>query len=147
MDETSITEYITGTLGRVDTVDANGDRFFFYDPGDGLPPDHMWPFATLVTSDFNDTASNLNRPGVYRLNIGVSKQTFGSLFGSESNPADVGDESGYDFTVLDQLMPHPVYGKMYWVCVLNPGTATFESVQRLLAEAYGMAVARHTKKG
>ena len=52
------------------------------------------------------------------------------------------DAVGYDFTALDRMMPHPVYGKMYWVCVLNPSIATFERVQSLLAEAYDLAAKR-----
>jgi len=32
-------------------------------------------------------------------------------------------------TALDQLMPHPVYGRMFWVCVLNPSDVTFQKVQ------------------
>jgi hypothetical protein len=43
-------------------------------------------------------------------------------------------------------MPHPVYGKMYWVCVLNPSAATFEAVKPLLAEAYQAAAGRHAKR-
>jgi hypothetical protein len=45
-------------------------------------------------------------------------------------------------------MPHPVvYGRMYWVCILNPSEATFQAVvQPLLAEAYKLDVARHAKK-
>jgi hypothetical protein len=51
-------------------------HFFFHVPGDGLPKDHRFPFATLVTSDEYDRFSDLNRPGVFRLNVGVSKRTF-----------------------------------------------------------------------
>jgi hypothetical protein len=32
-----------------------------------------------------------------------------------------------------------------WVCVLNPGEETFKTVQGLLAEAYDMAIRKHTK--
>ncbi len=43
-------------------------------------------------------------------------------------------------------MPHPVYGKMYWICVLNPGDALFQqSVRPLLAEAYDLSVRKHAK--
>ena len=43
-------------------------------------------------------------------------------------------------------MPHPVYGRMYWVCVLNPSDETFATkVQPLLAEAYDMAVVKYTR--
>jgi hypothetical protein len=112
----------------------------------------MLPFVTLVTNDDFDQASDLNRSSVYRLNIGISKQTFLSLFGSKQPRPGAGDtpesvDSKYDFSALDQLMPHPIYGNMYWVCVLNPSDATFqEVVQPLIAEAYKMAVVRENKR-
>jgi Family of unknown function (DUF6194) len=140
MDETSIREYIARTFAGVEVVEALGASFFSYGP------DHRFPFATLVTSDEHDQASNLSRPSVFRLNVGVSKQTFQSLFGSGSaHPDAAGAEGGYDFTALNRIMPHPVYGKMYWVCVLNPSEETFKTVQELLVEAYDMAVRRRAK--
>jgi hypothetical protein len=54
--------------------------------------------------------------------------------------------TGHDFTALDQLLPHPVYAPMSWVCVLNPSVATFEAVRPLLAEAYQLAVSRYAKR-
>ena len=85
MDEASITRYIADTFAGVDVVVAScetgapevawGDTFFSYDPDRDLEPKHRLPFATIVTKDYGDfdRASNLNRPGVFRLNIGVSK--------------------------------------------------------------------------
>src|SRR5438105_3437912 len=123
MDEATLREYILRTCPGTTVVDAGGDSYYFTDP------EQMHPFATLVTSDAHDQASNLGRPGVFRLNIGVSKSTFQSLVGAAA-------EAEHDFTALDRPMPHPVYGKMYWVCVLNPGPATSEAVFGLIAEAY-----------
>jgi hypothetical protein len=147
MEEASITRYITDTFEGIDAVsiEATGDVFFFYDP------DHMIPFVTLITNDNYDQFSNLNRPSVFRLNIGISKKTYNTLFGSRPKPsgaAGVADAGGTsDFTALDQLMPHPVYARMYWVCVLNPGDETFrEVVQPLLAEAHEMAVSKYSKR-
>src|SRR4051794_14524790 len=80
MNETEMSRYICDTFKGVDVVVASGDSFFFYNPDSNLPPDHKFPFVTLVTSDINDEFSNLNRSSVFRLNIGVSKQTFQSLF-------------------------------------------------------------------
>ena len=139
MTETTITEYIRNTLVGVDITVDSGNSFFFYNPGGDLPADHKFPFATLVTNDQYDSVSNLNRAGVYRLNIGVSKETFRKLF-----PAPAGDAT-HDFTALDRIMPHPVYGMMYWICVLSPSDATFESVKPLLTEAYQVAAKRHPK--
>jgi hypothetical protein len=71
---------------------------------------------------------------VFRLNIGLSRNTFRSLFGENSSMSD------YDFTAMDKLMPHPVYAPQFFVCVLNPSGATFEkTVAPLLADAYAVA--------
>jgi hypothetical protein len=155
VNEAQISRNITETFEGVDVVVASGDSFFFYNPDSNLPPDHKFPFVTMVTSDINDQFSNLNRPSVFRLNIGIGKQTFRSLFGEPAALPSVRDsatESGessrdYDFTALDQLMPHPVYGRMSWVCVLNPSDETFETnVRQLLAEAYDLAVSKYKRK-
>src|SRR5690348_7024320 len=123
MNEESIVRYITDTFAGVDVLVASGDSYFYYYPDRNAEPDRRFPFATLVTGDRHDQFSNLDRPSFFRLNIGVSKQTFASLFGPRSSGE--GAEGGYDFTAPDRIMPHPVYGKMYWVCVLNPGETTF----------------------
>src|SRR5260370_32092903 len=135
MDQCALVQYVSETFSGVDVVIgteglAEGDTFFIYDPDRNLDDKQRFPFATIVTKDYGDSdaASNLNRPGVFRLNIGVSWDTFRALFG--------GGETQYDFTVLDQLLPHPVYAAQSWVSVLNPSDATFERVRPLLAEAY-----------
>ena len=136
MDESSVAEYITKTFPGVETTTNFGYTFFFYGS------DHTLPFATLISSDYEyDRISNLDRPGVFRLNIGVSKQTFQSLFGI----AKV-DVSRYDFTALDVIMPHPEYAQQYFICVLSPSDATFERIRALLAEAYDIAVRRSTQR-
>ena len=141
----AIRSYVASTFEGVDVQVASkedgspeiawGDTFFIYDPDRNLEGTKRFPFATIVIKDYGDfdNRSNLDRPGVFRLNIGLSKKTYDSLF-----PAG-GD---HDFTALDKLMPHPVYGINHWVSVLNPSDATFESLQPLVAEAYGIAVRR-----
>lgn len=154
MNEAEISRYITETFEGVDIATDAGNSFFFYNPDISVPPDHRFPFVTLVTSDLYDQFSNLNRPSVFRLNIGIGKQTFRSLFGESArssgrDSAEAGGENAneYDFTALDQVMPHPVYGRMFWVCVLNPSKETFETnVRPLLAEAYDLAVRRNRRR-
>ncbi len=154
MDEAEISRYITDTLEGVDAVVDSGNSFFFYNPDSNLPPDHKFPFVTIMTNDLNDQFSNLDRPSIFRLNIGVGKRTFRSLFGVPLLPSDSDDtaessdnDSNYDFTALDELLPHPVYGRMYWVSVLNPSEETFEmKVRSLLAEAYELAVSKYNKQ-
>lgn len=135
MDDASITHYLTSTFAHVETSTAFGYTFFFYSD------DHKRPFATLASSDSeHDRISNLDRPGVFRLNIGVSKQTFQSLFGSGA------DVSSYDFTALDTIMPHPDYAAQSFICVLSPSDATFERLRPMLAEAYAIARQRHSRR-
>ena len=144
MDESSVVKYITDTFRGVELVAADGNYFFFYDPDGTTQPDHRFPFVTLVTNDKYDQASRLDRPGVFRLNIGVSKATYQTLFGAQpTRPGAAGvAETGHDFTALDQIMPHPVYGSMFWICVLTPSDVTFEKIRPLLAEAYARAAGK-----
>jgi Family of unknown function (DUF6194) len=136
MDEVSIATYITSTFANVETGDNFGYTFFFYGA------DHMLPFATLAHSDNEyERISNLDRTGVFRLNLGVSRQTFQALFG-----AGKVDLSAYDFTALDILMPHPDYAAQSFICVLNPSAATFETLRPMLAEAYELARKRNTRR-
>ena len=148
MDAATISRYLTDTFASVDLTVANGDTFFFYDPDGNDPLDRRLPFATIVNDDLYDHASDLHRPSVFRLNVGVSKETYRSLFGPQ--PAPPGDsgivDTGHDFTALDQILPHPVYAPMSWVCVLNPSAATFETIRPLLAEAYNLAVDRYVRR-
>lgn len=146
MDEASITQYIIDTFDGSHSVAAWGDTFFFYNPGRKLPDDIY--FATLKSKDDeHDRASNLDRPSVFRLSIGISKPTYRSLFVPQPSGPGAGGvaDTGHDFTALDQLLPHPVYGRMSWVCVLNPSAATFQAVRPLLAEAYELAVSKYAK--
>jgi hypothetical protein len=136
MDESAMADYITRTFPDVETSTAFGYTFFFYGS------DHLLPFATMASSDNEyDRVSDLDRPGVYRLNVGVSRETFASLFGAPK--VDVGD---YDFTALDMIMPHPEYAAQHFICVLSPSEATFERLRPMLAEAYEIAKRRNTRK-
>ncbi len=136
MQEAEIAQYIIDTFPGVETAENLGYTFFFYGA------DRMLPFATLATADNDyDRVSRLDRPGVFRLNIGVGKQTFQSLFG-----ADHVDISRYDYTALDRIMPHPDYAAQNFICVLNPTKATFERVRTFLGEAYELARVRSAKR-
>jgi hypothetical protein len=144
LDQAAIIAYVAGACPGTNVVTgtegiAVGDTFFIYDPDRNLPDKQQLPFATIVTKDYGDFdhASNLNREGVFRLNIGIDRETFRSLFA---------DEETYDFTALDRLIPHPVYGQQSWVGVLNPSAETFERVKPLLRQAYDIAVARVNRR-
>ena len=136
MNESAIVDYIMKTFPEVETTNAYGYDMFFY------RSDRKLSFATIISSDHDyDHISNLSRPGAFRLNIGVSKQTFQSLFGT--NEINVND---YDFTALDVIMPHPEYAQYHFLCVLSPSEETFERIRSLLAEAYEIAARRYTSQ-
>ena len=128
--------YVAETFDGVWAVDNEGDTFFMYAPDGELPPERQFPFVTLVTADRYDSVSDLDRPGVYRLNIGLTRATFAGLFGAPPGP-------GWDYTALDVVLPHPVYAGQHWVCVLNPGEATWDTVRAMLAAAHSFAARKH----
>ena len=89
MDEAAVLRYVIDSFPGVNPLSAAGDTYFLYDPDRDLPPNRQHPFSTLVTGDRHDRVSQLDRPGVYRLNIGVRKQTYRDLFGRP--PTERGD--------------------------------------------------------
>jgi hypothetical protein len=104
MDATEVAAYIREAFPDVETTTAYTYTFFFYGS------ERMLPFATLATADNeHDRVSDLDRDGAYRLNVGVSRDTYRSLLGDEKprlGPAGVID-TGHDFTLRDQILPHP----------------------------------------
>jgi hypothetical protein len=131
-DPETITRYITTTFPDVDVVSIEGMRFF------SLDPETHWPnFATLVWSDDSDQVSDLSRPGVFRLSIGLDRSTFERIAAAPSEP---------DYTALDRVLPHPDYARQLWVAILNPSESTFtETVTPLLAIAHERLAAQRAR--
>jgi hypothetical protein len=115
---------------------AWGDSFFYYAP-DGKMPTRTQPFATVVTKNYpEDERSELDRDGVYRVNIHPSRASF------EHWAARAGD----DPSALDRIIVHPVYGQLGWLAVVNPGPETTETARELLREAYELARNRYERR-
>ncbi|MFC5407644.1 DUF6194 family protein [Cohnella soli] len=122
-------------LPNVQREETFGYSFFFV--GD----DHRLPFVTIADSDNEyDDVSNLNREDVFRINIGVSKETFNNLI---AGPKD-GD---IDYSVLNVFLPHPQYSRQYFVCILNPVGDSVEITKQLIQEAYSIASSRLQRSG
>ncbi len=153
MTEDEIIQFVAGLPGvEALTVTADsgapeiawGDSFFFYDPDRTIPADNRLPFVTIVTKNYTgfDEASDLDRDGVFRLNIAVGRRTFEELVGyppagHAAHHADV------DYTALDTVIPHPLYAAQGWVSIVNPGERTAEVALTLITGAHHRAVARH----
>lgn len=129
MNQSEVEAFIAG-LDNVQREDNFG--YIFYFVGD----DHRLAFATIGHSDNEfDTVSNLNREGVFRVNIGVSKTTFESLL------ADAPSEN-IDYSALNVFLPHPHYAKQNFVSILNPSEENANITRQLIVEAHGIAAAR-----
>jgi hypothetical protein len=128
-----IEQYITGQLPNVTTLDAMGYRFFFY------ADEQVLPFATMALSDNEyDKVSDLDREGVYRLNIGVPKEMFEQLF-----PEPGGE---WDYTSLNIFMPHPHYAAQHFICILNPENEQLAAALEYAGAAYLLAKTRYERK-
>lgn len=132
-DPDAITAYITETYPETIIARAMNATFFSLD-------EKHWPnFATIVTTDEHDDASNLSREGVFRLNVGaLTRETFARLVGDLESP---------DYTALDVLMPHPVYARQRWASILNPSIQSFEEICKpLLAETHDRLAAQQKRR-
>ena len=133
MNQADFEAFVEG-LPNVQREENFGYSFFFV--GD----DHRLPFVTFTNSDNDyDNVSNLNREGVFRINIGVSKETFNNLIGP-TNAEDI------DYSVLDVFLPHPDYARQHFICILNPVGDNVEETKRLIVEAHSIAEARFQRK-
>jgi hypothetical protein len=138
-DPETITQYILETYPDTAVARAGGAIFFACDESN-------WPnFATIVTTDEHDTweggpaaKSDLARDGVFRVNIGVSPETFDRTVRDQRDP---------DYAALDTLLPHPVYAPQQWVAVLSPSAELFDRVVKpLLEEAHARAAAKAERR-
>jgi hypothetical protein len=128
-------ETFTMELPNVQRVDNFGYSFFF------VGNDNRLPFVTIADSDNDfDDVSNLDREDVFRLNIGVSKETFNNLIPCPSD----GD---IDYSILNVFLPHPHYARQHFVCILNPIDDNVEITKRLIVEAHSIAEDRFQLKG
>ena len=132
-------EAFVAGLENVEREEAYGYTFYFV--GD----DHRLPFVTLADSDNEyDSVSNLNREGVFRINIGVSKATFDALVGDRAAGAE--SAGAIDYTALNVYLPHPEYARQHFVCILNPVGENAERTQQLIIEAHALAAGRAAKR-
>lgn len=141
---------LTTTLDQYDNVvmtSAWGEQGLFYNPDNKLARGTY--FLTIKDYDSeNDTASKLDRDGIYRVNFAVHPDTYRSLFGSQPSRPAADDlcDTGYDYDTLDSLLPHPTYAWASWVCVLSPSQTTFEGLSGLVDEAYELAQDRFERQ-
>lgn len=133
LTQAEVEAFVAG-LENVQREEAYGYVFFFV--GD----DHRLSFVTIANTDQDfDNVSNLNREGVFRINIGVSQETFKNLISvSSSDPID--------YTALNVFLPHPEYAAQHFICILSPSGENIETTKNLIVEAHDIAAARLRRK-
>jgi aminoglycoside phosphotransferase (APT) family kinase protein len=139
--------YLLKNYSGLKVIDTWGEKSLFYNP-DNLLKRGIY-FCTLKNKDgANDKASHLHRADVFRVNFGISKNTFISIFRTiPKRPVKGGVIDGdYDFQNIDILTPHPIYGWMSWVSILNPSQYSFENLIPLLDESYRICTEKYKKK-
>ncbi|MCL2446103.1 MAG: DUF6194 family protein [Oscillospiraceae bacterium] len=147
MEPEEILHYCLQHLDGVVLAENWGERGIFYNPDNALKKG-VYVLTIKEKDGDNDKASDINRPGVFRVNLGIRKNTFVQLFASiPKRPAAGGVvEIDCDFTALDKITPHPVYAWMGWISVLNPSTETFELLKPLIDESHAFAMEKYKKK-
>lgn len=143
----SIINHIAENFHGVVPKSSWGETSLFYNPGKALPNGVY--FCTIKEKNGeNDKSSALDRAGIFRVSIGINKSSYERLFGLKPpRPAKGGIiNTGHDFTALNTLMPHPIYGWMNWVQILNPSEAVFSEILPLIEEAHASAVVKFNKK-
>ncbi|MFE9764334.1 DUF6194 family protein [Streptomyces sp. NPDC005808] len=121
---------------------AWGDAFFYYAP-DGQMPQNIQPYGTIVTKNQpGDAVSDLDPPDRWRVNIHVDRATFREL--TEEDPRAL--TRARDYTAADTVMPHPVYGALSWISVVNPGDRTTDTAMQLLRGAHDAARGRFARR-
>ena len=114
-----------------------GEASLFYNPELKLPNGVY--FCTIKEKDGdNDKSQDLSREGVFRVSIGIPKESYIGLFGEKPKRPGKGGivEIDHDLMAINTLMPHPIYAWMSWVCILSPSKDRFEEIYPLIVDAH-----------
>ncbi|MFJ6328824.1 DUF6194 family protein [Rhizobium sp. NPDC092011] len=121
------------SLGSDVHVDTSTPDIFFF-----RGAERRMPFATMVTRDTEfDSLSRLDGDRAFRLNVALDRDTFGALFPDHTSRSALA-AADFDYAARDELLPHPVYGRMHWVCAVSPENV-YSECRVLLRKAYELA--------
>lgn len=142
-----ILKYCLENLEGTVLVNSWGEKGVFYNPEKKLKRG-IYVLTIKEKDGDNDKSSNLNRETIYRVNLGIYKNTFIKMFGSIPKRPCKGCivDMEYDFSTVNEILPHPIYAWMGWICSLNPSKRTFEELKPLIQESYEYAKEKYSKK-
>ena len=81
MKPEDILQYCLANLEGTVRTESWGESGIFYNPG-GVLKRGVYVLTVKEKDGANDAASRLDRPGVYRVNLGLRKGTYARLFGA-----------------------------------------------------------------
>ena len=147
MTPDAILKYCLENLDGTILVNSWGERGIFYNPAGKLKRG-IYVLTVKEKDGDNDKSSKLDRKDVYRMNLGIRKNSFSKIFGPLPKRPAKGCtvDMNCDFSSINVLLPHPVYAWMGWICVLNPSSQCFEELKPLIQEAYEYAKAKYKKR-
>jgi hypothetical protein len=120
---------------------AWGDHFFYYAP-DGQVPQREQPYATIVTKNYpDDDLCDLDDRDRWRLNVHVGAAAFTELTGEDPK-----GDGPRDWTLVDRVMPHPVYRAQGWVAIVNPSADPDGEAVGLVRQAHDDARRRAERR-
>lgn len=147
MTPKEIEKYILSLSPHIEVHQTWGETAFFFNR-DSILPKGVY-FATIKQKDGkNDSASNLDREGVFRLNVGLGKEEYVKLYGATPKRPSAGGvvDVPNDFTSLNCLFPHPVYAWMGWVSILNPSKEFISKNESIFLGALNLAEKKFSKR-
>lgn len=147
MTKDEIRKYISCKYQGLNVTEAYLETTFFYNPEMKLPRGVY--FATIKEVDGpNDKSSNLNRNAVFRLSIGIGDQEYLKLFGQRPKRPAKGKiiDGDWDFSQLNVLTPHPIYGWLGWVAINNPQGENLIKAFEFIDTAYNNAILKFNKR-
>lgn len=147
ISEQELTRLILDRYEGLICKEAYRETTFFYNP-DQLLPNGIYVCTIKSEDGPNDKASDLNRASVYRLSCGLPADKYYDLFGAKPKRPAKGQtvDLEVDFTALDQIIPHPIYAWMGWVCVNNPEEETLRHFLALMDFSYEKAKRAYIKR-
>ena len=80
MEAKQILDYCLSSLNGTVLVESWGEKGIFYNPGLVLKRG-VYVLTVKEKDGDNDKASNLDRTGIYRVNLGLRKSTFQKMYG------------------------------------------------------------------
>lgn len=105
MEAKQILDYCLSSLNGTVLVESWGEKGIFYNPGLVLKRG-VYVLTVKEKDGDNDKASNLDRTGIYRVNLGLRKSTFQKMYGKIPARPTAGGvvDMDCDFTALDTRM-------------------------------------------